>query len=289
MYLILRSLLYVLSLIPWKIMYGLSFLLYVWIYYVTGYRKKVVMANLLIAFPEKTEPERVVIAKRFYRQLTDSFFEIIKLFSISKQQLSKRISSNAADLSMKKDQNICFVTAHFFNWEFANLGGVFISPLPVVLVYMPVSIKPLDRLMKEMRSKMGSILIPAPLFSRQYIQHARQNHALVLAGDQSPANPDNAYWVNFFGKLTPFIKGPEKIARSMRPRMFFINIYRVKRGYYHFHHEEIFPAQHTTEGSITRELVRLTEEAIKQRPENYLWSHRRWKHSFDANKHTAVD
>ena len=291
MYYIVYGLLYLISLLPWRIIYIISDFFYLIAYYIVGYRKKVVFSNLQIAFPEKTEEERIKIAKEFYSQFMDSLVEMIKLISISKKEFKKRHTINVSVLNDYYDKldRVQFTTGHFFSWEFANLGVSLESKFPILVVYMPLSNKIFDRIMYKMRSKFGTILIAATEFRTSFHQYTKNKYSLVLVADQNPGNPKNAYWLPFFGKMAPFVKGPEKGARNNNTAVFYAHFYKVKRGYYRTDIEFITdnPASYP-EGALTQLLVKKIEDSVKEKPSGYLWSHKRWKFEFDPSKHNSV-
>jgi KDO2-lipid IV(A) lauroyltransferase len=289
MYYIIYPLFYLLSLLPWRVLYILSDAVYGLLYYIIGYRKKVVMYNLGIAFPEKTEAERIRIAKQFYRKFTDTFIETIKLLSVSDKTFSKRFTTNIEEINKRfadSDRSIQFVAGHFFNWEFANLGLAKHSALPFVAVYMPVANKALDKIIYRLRARYGTILIPATEFKTRFREYVNERYGLALVADQNPGTDIAAWWIPFFGKLTPFVTGPEKGAKRNNTATVFVHFYSVKRGYYHAELEVIAddPKQYT-DGKLTELFVQHLEKAIRKEPANYLWSHRRWKWNYDENKH----
>ena len=291
MYSIVYSLLYLLSLLPWKIIYFISDFFYVIVYYVAGYRKRVVLKNLAIAFPDKTEKEREKIAREFYHQFVDSLVEMIKLLSISKEAFQKRHIINAEVLNAYYDKldKVEVVTGHFFSWEFANLGVSLESKFPIIVVYMPLANKVFDKIMYKMRSKFGTILVAATEFRTSFHQYTKDKYSLILVADQNPGNPQNAYWLPFFGKMAPFVKGPEKGARNNNTGIFYAHFYRVKRGYYRTDVEFITDDPRSfAEGELTKLLVKKVEDSVRQKPAGYLWSHKRWKFEFDPEKHKAV-
>ena len=154
-----------------------------------------------------------------------------------------------------------------------------------MVVYMPLSNKIFDKIMYNMRAKFGSGLIPATKFKSYFHQYAKSKYNLILVADQNPGIPRNAYWLPFFGKMAPFVKGPEKEARLNNTAIFFGHFYRVKRGYYRTDIEFITDNPNSfAEGELTKLLVKKVEESIQKQPACYLWSHRRWKHVFDEKK-----
>lgn len=286
MYFIFYALFYLISLIPFPIIYllsdGVAFLLRRFL----KYRLAVVNQNLLIAFPNKSNKERKQIAKEFYQKFTDSFFETIKLISMSDKSFTKRFTSNVEVLNelYATGQNVQLMAGHFFNWEFANWGVAKYGKYPFIAVYMPLSNTFFDRLILDMRKRHGSIMISATNFKNQFHKYATSGqYAMALAADQNPGNPKSAYWVPFFGQLTPFVKGPEKGAKLNNTAQVFIHFYSTKRGYYHAQFEVMTTApNYFKDGQLTALYVKVLEEKIKQFPANYLWSHRRWRYPYDA-------
>jgi Kdo2-lipid IVA lauroyltransferase/acyltransferase len=289
MYFVVYGLLYLVSLLPWRVLYffsdGIAFILK----HIVRYRVDVVHQNLAIAFPNKSEKERKKIANDFYQQFTDSFIETIKLMSISDKTFQKRFTSNVKVLNdlHKSGQSVQIMAGHFFNWEFANWGAAKYGNYPFIGVYMPLSNKAFNKLIYNLRARYGSILIPATNFRTQFHKYANEGpYALALAADQNPGNPLQAYWIHFFGRLTPFVKGPEKGAKLNNTAQVFVHFYRTKRGYYHSQYEVMTTSpNYFKDGQLTALYVKLLEEKIRQFPANYLWSHRRWKYTFDATAH----
>ena len=289
MYFIIYSFCYLFSLLPWRIMYLLSDIVAFILQRVVKYRVEVVKQNLAIAFPNKTLLERNKIANDFYRQFTDSFIETFKLLSMSDKTFMKRFSSNSEVLNdlYKTGQNVQIMAGHFFNWEFANWGVAKYGKYPFLAVFMPLSNKVFSKLIYDLRARYGSILIPATNFRSQFHKYANEgSYAMALAADQNPGNPLQAYWVNFFGRLTPFVKGPEKGAKLNNTAQVFVHFYRTKRGYYHSHYELMtISPNYFKDGQLTALYVKVLEEKIQANPSNYLWSHRRWKYTYDAALH----
>jgi KDO2-lipid IV(A) lauroyltransferase len=293
MYYIIYPIFYMLSLLPWRVLYFISDGLYGLIYYVFGYRRKVVMSNLLIAFPEKTEEERTRFAKDFYHNFIDTFIETIKLISLSDKEFDKRCSLDAGELNelFAKGVNAQVFTGHFFNYEFANLAFARYAKIPLVFVYMPLGNKAFNKIIVDIRKRYGSILLSATEFKHKFKEMVPDHYALGLAADQSPGSPDNAYWLPFFNKMTPFIPGPEKGAKKNNMPCIFGHFYKEKRGYFKFELEIMTMTPNEFEpGHITKLYVDHLEKAIRRKPANYLWSHRRWKREYNEEKygHLAV-
>ena len=215
------------------LLYILSDGIYGLLYYVV-YRRDVVMNNLLIAFPEKSEAERKQIAKEFYKNFVDNFIEVIKFVSISKKELQRRFTFDH-QLSM-----ICTYRQKYTinTWAFLQLGVCqYCLPAkiayPIVLVYMPVENKIFNRLFKKIRERFGTHLVAATKFKNEFFPYSKGRYALGLVADQNPGGPENAYWTDFFGRKTPFLKGAERNARMNNEIVILVNFYKTKSGYYH--------------------------------------------------------
>lgn len=278
------ALLYTCSLLPWFVMYRISDLLTWLVFRVFPYRKDVVLGNLKIAFPEKTDREREKIAFQFYRLLMDTIVETIKLVSLSKEGVKKRFSGDAGFINDVMDQynNLQVMALHNFNWEIVNLNISMQMRHPFIGVYMPIQNPFFERLMRGIRTRYGTELIRATEFKGEFPKYTGKPHILALVADQSPGKPDESLWFPFFGKLTPFVAGPERGARIFKKSIIFGHFFPVKRGHYSFTFKVITgDASQLPEGELTRQYVEYVEECIRMHPENYLWSHRRWKHAKD--------
>jgi KDO2-lipid IV(A) lauroyltransferase len=292
MYYIVYGLLYVVSLLPLRALYGFSSFAYFIIYYIAGYRKEVVLNNLRIAFPEKTEKERIRIAKQFYLNLTDTFIESVKMISISQKEVERRSRPDFEYINelIDKGYNIHILVGHQFNWEFANLVYARQLRIPFVGVYMPISNKILDKIFYNFRSRYGTILISARSFRSKMHHVFSQQYILALGADQNPGDPGSAYWLNFFGKPAPFVTGPSKGAVKNNTAVVYVGFQKVKRGHYSFKtYPVVENAVEYTPQQLTVIYRNLLEETVRQDPANYLWSHRRWKYEWKEEYGPLID
>jgi KDO2-lipid IV(A) lauroyltransferase len=284
MFHVVYALFYLVSLLPLRLLYVVSDVFFVLIYYVIGYRKKVVMENLSIAFPERTESERKRIARQFYRNFTDTFIETIKLVSASEEFIKKHCPAETGILYQLYNQGKkCQVhLGHNFNWELGNLSTPLFSPYLHLGVYQPIGNKIFDRLFYKIRSRTGVQLLPANQMSRAIIPYRNRQHLLALIADQNPSNASKGgYWINFFGRPTPFIKGTERSARTNNAAVVFCHLTKQKRGYYTVHFELVTTeAASLPEGELTGRYIVFLERVIRANPEMWLWSYRRWKHEW---------
>lgn len=270
------------SYLPFSMLYILSDVLYVLIYKVVGYRKKVVRMNLKNSFPEKSDAERLEIEKKFYHYLCDTVVETTKLNSISEAELRRRVSIKNSERYyelLKEGKSVSIVLAHYLNWEWFVLALPLYTPVDTFGIYKPLSNKTFDALFKSIRSRMGMKMTPMQQIMRALLKSTRKPFAVGIVADQTPSDIDNCYWTKFLNQETPIFLGTEKIAKHFDTSVVFLNVERTKRGFIEF--EFVILAEScsdTREYEITELHTRYLENKIKAKPEFWLWSHRRWKH-----------
>lgn len=278
-------LLYLISLLPFWMLYGLSNFFYVIVFHLIGYRKKVVLENLRKSFPEKTEQEIRLICRQFYLHFCDVILETIKLLTISKDAFKKRCHFDEEALRTlggfyEKKQSIVMVLGHCGNWEWSAIAHILYFDLLLTGVYHPLSNKDADRLIYRLRSRFGGSFVPMNQVLKHLLKLRQENipTSLGLISDQTPP-PEGAYWTQFLNQDTPVFNGTEKIAVKFDYPVVFITMVKPKRGHYVLGAKLL--AEHpksTQENEISEMHVRYLEKMIRQQPYSWLWSHRRWKH-----------
>ena len=283
MYYFFYGFLYLVSLLPMRVLYGLSDVFYLIIYHGLGYRKKVVMDNLEKAFPEKTPAERLRIAKKFYHNFIDSFIEVVKLVSASEAFLHRRftVDMSALEEVYATGKSCQLHLGHTFNWEWGQIVLTKLTKYKILVVYMPIGNKTFERLFYKLRTRSGNAFLPATHMRESITPYLGTQYLLGLVADQSPGKMHSAYWCNFLGRPTPFASGPEKGARCSNLPVVFASIEKPRRGYYHATLQLATPdAGALPEGALTYQYVHYLEEVIRRQPDMWLWSHRRWKHAW---------
>jgi KDO2-lipid IV(A) lauroyltransferase len=266
-----------------RILYAISDILFFFIYYIIGYRKKVVSKNISFAFPEKTTKEKDKIAKKFFKHFTDLFVETIKGLTISEKNILKRYKFKNAELLnnyIKKDKSIALIGSHQANWEWSVC-------MPLVLdcnvygAYTILGNKYFDKMVKESREKFGFVCYK----SSNTVKAIHRNYSnkikgvYLLLSDQSPMVSKSVYWKEFFNIKVPVHTGAELLAKRFDLVVINITTKKIKRGYYETEFLLITDQPKDVEKySITDTYIKLTEETIKIQPECYLWSHNRFKH-----------
>lgn len=260
----------------------LGAVLYFGLYFIVGYRKKVIFSNLRNSFPDKTEAEIQVIAKRFYRHLATVFIDGVKSFSISKDELRKNlVCENPEILRKHYDEGKCVIitVGHYSSWELFLAGiNLFIRHRAAV-IYQPLSDEFLDRKLREVRSDFRTIMIPTKGVKEFFRNEMKDPCAIAFAIDQSPASPERCYWMPFLNQETAVHFGAEKYAKEYNLPVYFARIIPISKHQYKLKFEVVTtnPAAEPY-GFITEQSTRLLEDQIRTQPEYWLWSHRRWKH-----------
>jgi KDO2-lipid IV(A) lauroyltransferase len=274
---------WIITLLPLPVLYIFSDFLYFLLYYFPSYRKKVVAKNLKNSFPEKTEEELKFIEKKFYKHLADLFIETLKLSHMSKSQLMRRFTvSNIGiiDKLLEDKRDTVAVFGHYNNWEWFTSLPLY-TKYKAVSIYKPLQNKFFDRFLNDLRSKNGMVLTPMSNIIREIINNKKNNINTISAfvSDQTPVKTEIKYWTTFLIQDTPVYMGTEKVASKYDMAIVFFHIQKIKRGYYNLNIELLF--DHTAglpDHLITETHVRRLEEIIVEKPEYWIWSHRRWKH-----------
>ena len=281
MYYLLLAIFYPLSLLPMPLLYGISDFAYFIIYRLMGYRTEIVRSNLQHAFPSKDSAEIEAIMRRFYRSFCDQWIETVKLLSISRTALDRRMQGNWDVLKSvaAEGRNAYMLIGHTFNWEWANAAVAMHAPQLYACVYLPLSSAAFDRLMLRIRTRTGAVMISMKGLVAGFKQLQKGQYALSLAADQNPAVVEVADWIPFMHRDAPFFRGPDQMPRRAKAAVLLASIVKVKRGYYKLTLDPITnDASQMEQGEVLRKYVANIERQLEAQPENYLWSHRRWKH-----------
>ena len=274
---------FLIGLFPFFLLYQLSNLLYLFVNLIFGYRKKIIIQNLKGCFPEKSEKEINKILPAVYKNLTDNIVEGIKAFTMSRKQIVKRhkvINPEIINDYYKSGKSIIAVTGHYCNWEWGSLSASLQTEYNVVGLYKPLSNKWIDSFMRWSRTRCGTTMASINETTSTFKKLDNTPTIFLMAADQSPGNKykDKAYWIDFFGRDTAFLHGPEKHAKANNYVVAYIDVQRKKRGYYTV--ELSILADKPSElkdGEITYRFAKKLESVIHSEPANWLWSHRRWK------------
>jgi len=275
--------LYLLSVLPFPLLYLFSDFVYVLLYYVIGYRKGIVKQNLQRSFPQKTGKEIHALRKAYYHYFCDLFLETFKTLTISKKAMLRHcyMTPETIGLFDKLDaekQSCIIVMGHFGNWEWGGNTFSLSCKQQLYVIYHPVSNKHFDSLLKNMRQRFATRLIPMKETFREMMANRHHVSATAFIADQTPP-PENAYWTTFLNQDTPVFWGTERIARKLNYPVIYTSIHRIRRGYYEMRAEILCEnPSAAADGEISQLHTRRLEQDIINQPEIWLWSHRRWKH-----------
>lgn len=288
-YILVYPILWLISILPFRLLYAFSDFLYVLLYYVLGYRKKVVLINLKLAFPEKKEAELLKIRKNFYHHFVDVFVEMIKTFTISKKELDKHYTYKNIELikELKKDgKSVILISAHYANWEWIIGMNAFIN-YNAIAAYSKIRNPYFNNLVIKTREKFGVTLAQSTKVPPIMLKNFKNNIQSIygMLSDQSPKLKKNVYWSYFFGIKVPVHSGAEKLAKKYNMNIVYLDTRKIKRGYYETTLSIITKdAKKHSEFELTEMYIRKVEQQIKEQPEYYFWTHNRFKHKDKAPK-----
>lgn len=276
------AILYITSLLPFWFLYCLSDFLYYILFYIIKYRKHVVLTNLENAFPNQTEEQRLVLAKKFYRFLPDLIVETLKMATMSKKQVEKRIellNPKEVERHFDSGKGVIGVTAHYGNWELGIYRLSTMTNNPRLVIYKPLNSGYFNEVYNELRGRFGATMVPMKQILRHIVRLKHTPHISMFVADQTPTYQDSDYFMKFLNQETLVYTGTERIARLTKNPIVYCHIGRKKqRGYYYCEFTTLIEnPDNYAEHEITDIHNRFTEALIIKQPEYWLWSHRRWK------------
>ena len=275
--------LWIISRLPWSLFYVLCDLVYYFVYYVIAYRKKTVTDNLFLVFPEKSKKEIFKIRKEFYKHMCDMFLEMIKTMTISKEEMIKRFKIIEPQTYKNLEANqksIMVLMGHYASYEWA-IAAHEVVDFPIIGVYKKIKNKYFDKLVHRIRARFNAKLIPASKAIQEIAKH--KNHGELYSygfvADQSPKLTLSYYWTDFMGIKVPAFLGGEALAKRLDMAVAYLQVKKVGRGYYEAKFIPITEnAKNCEDHFITKTYLKMLEQQIREEPQYYLWTHKRWKH-----------
>ncbi len=282
-YILIYPFLWLISILPFRLLYAFSDGLFVLLYYIIGYRRKTVKDNLDLVFPNKSEKEKKRITKAFYHHLCDMIVEAIKSMTISEKEMKKRFTfSNVEVINTieKQNKSIVLMCAHYGSWEWIFILQTYVTSKGYA-VYKRLANKHFDRLVKRIRARYNSYLITTKETVPILVDSKRKGELTIsgFVSDQTPKPRKAFHWNEFLGITVPVHTGAEMLAKKLDMAVVFFGVKRLKRGYYEtsFKTLAINPKEFENY-KITDAFLKLVEEQIHEAPEYYLWTHKRWKY-----------
>ena len=266
-----------------RVLYILSDIIFFLMYNLVGYRKKVVTENLKNSFPKKSESEIDKIRTSFYRNFSDYIVETFKSFTISSKELRVRVQHINQDVfhdAKSENKNVILLTGHVFNWEWFNALATIIPQENCFPVYRKVQNSFWEEKIKGIRNRFGNTALEAKEVIRHILRNPNDgNSVYMFVADQSPHVSEVSFGLNFLNQKTPAFIGYDKLSTRMDLAFVFCEMKKVKRGYYQINYYRIYPdGEKFVEYEVVKKFHKLLENTINKRPDNYLWSHRRWKY-----------
>lgn len=272
------------SLLPLRIHYIISDFLFWLLYKVIGYRRRVVWKNLSASFPEKSQAEQEEIERGFYHFLCDYFVETVKMMTISKKEIKKRmVFKGIEDLDevIESGQSIALYLGHYCNWEWVTSMPLWVTPkVQCGQIYHPLENKYFDKLLLRSRQRLDALCISMQDTLREVVRYKREGQPIMIGyiSDQAPNWVNIHHWVDFLNQDTPVFTGTERIVKKMNHAVFYVDMRRIKRGYYEAEFKLMTRAPKELEDfKLTDMYFDMLEKSIRRAPEFWLWSHNRWK------------
>lgn len=270
------------SKLPYSILYSFSDFLYILIYNVVGYRKKVVINNIKKSFPHLTEAEHILLSKKFYRHFCDLVVESLKIFTITEDEVKQRmkiVNPEFINPYFEAGKDMILAGGHFNNWELFAVAIAAPLKHETFAIYQPLKNKFFDDKMRSTRGKFGLKLISTKAVKQLFEELSKKPKITIFAIDQSPGKKSSSYTMEFLNQETQVLFGTEKYSKTYNCPVVFGRINKLKRGYYNFEFIEVIEnPQEREHGEITEHVTHLLERDINCNPEYWLWSHKRWKY-----------
>ena len=277
------------SKLPFRVLYIISDGIFYLFYYLIGYRKKVVLDNLKLAFPNASKNELKSIQKKFFRHFVDTLIEAIKAITISEISIKKRYTFKNIEIIDKlysEGKSIILTGSHYGNWEWV-VGMPMVTQIDCYTSYTKIQNKNFENLIKNSRSKFGMKCLKSNEIIKSILKNVKQQKQglYLLVADQSPMLHKSLYWTEFLNVHVPIFTGAEMISKKFNFAVVNMNTTKIKRGYYESEFELITKTPNElSNNEITNAYLRITEKHIYKQPEFYLWSHKRFKHRDKAQK-----
>ena len=288
---ILRAIWYLMSLLPVWVLYGVSDFLYLIVYRLWGYRKKLVRKHLAECFPEKGEAERRKIERERCHWLCDYLVETLKRLTISKENVKRRMRFENVEMmkhSFDKGQNVSIFLGHYCNWEWVSSITVnyecYLDKVVFGQIYHKLENEAMDKVFLKLRGRMGAVSIPMAETLRKIVEIRKHNQQWIIGfiADQVPMWNNIHLWLDFLHHDTPVFTGTERIARKFDTDVYYLDVRRERRGSYAARYELLVAhASQSSESELTIRYFSLLEKSIRRQPAFYLWTHNRWKRTHE--------
>lgn len=288
LYYIIYSVSYLISLLPLWLLYGLSGFIYLVMFHLIKYRRPLVQKHLQESFPEKSAAELKKIESEFYQWFSDYMVESIKMLSMSKRQMKRRMvfkGTDIVDQIVKEGQSCAVYLGHYCNWEWVTSLPLWVTPeAQCGQIYHVLENSDYDKLFLNLRQRWGAVSIPMAETLRRLVMYRQQKKQVVIGyiSDQTPYWNNIHHWLPFLHHDTPVLTGTERLARKLNHAVLYLDVRRLKRGYYEAEFKLITrEPKKIQEFEATDIYFQMLEASIRQQPACYLWTHNRWKRTHE--------
>ncbi|MBV6880796.1 lysophospholipid acyltransferase family protein [Epilithonimonas ginsengisoli] len=286
------SILLLISRLPLKILYVFSDIMFFINYYIVGYRKKEVLENLKNSFPDKSDQEIKDISKKFFSNFCDYLAEMLKAFTISETESRVRMQHLNQDLFHKakaEGKNIILLSGHVFNWEWFNALTTIVPQNQSFPVYRKMSNIFWEKKIKMIRNRFNNQSLEANEVIKHIFRNPNDGNSIYMfVADQTPNVHSVNFGLNFLNQKTPAFVGYDKLSTRIDMVFIYCEMKKVKRGFYQVNYHRIYPdGEKFVEHEVVKKFHRLLENTINKRPDNWLWSHRRWKYKDSIKNYEA--
>ncbi|MDR0431236.1 MAG: lysophospholipid acyltransferase family protein [Tannerellaceae bacterium] len=273
------------AILPFRVLYILSDILYVLVYKIVKYRLKVVRQNMKASFPDKPNTELRQMERAFYHHFCDYIVETFKLAHISEGEIKKRAFVKNPEMidQCTSGEHACLIAymGHYGNWEWFTSACLSFKHTKLYQIYRPLKSKPVDRLFIHLRTRFGSDGIKKNDTVREVItlEKKKERSVVVFISDQTPSKANIHYWTSFLHQDSPFFTGAERIARKLDLPVVFLDVRKIKRGYYTLEIKRMSESsKEAPEFWLTEQYARMMDTCVMRNPAYWLWTHKRWKH-----------
>jgi len=263
------------------IVHGLAWLLYIFLFYIVRFRRKIADENIRNSFPDLNRSQQRALVKQHYRNFSQVSLEIFKSIKMQPSSMAKQVSFTNAEIlqePLQGGQTIIVSLGHHCNQVWAVLAASQAIDFPIDGIYKPLHIKWIEELTIELLARFNITPMPAKTCITELIKRSKQTRIIAIAPDQAPRRRDEAYWADFMHQQTPFYLGLEKIAKLFKYPVYFMQLERTANGKYQATFKLLTePPYEKDSNLIAQQYVEALEEQIRKKPQDWLWIHRRWK------------
>jgi len=274
---------------PFGMLYVISDILYVPVYHVVRYRRKIVRRNLTSCFPGKPKAEIKRIEKRFYRHFIDQVLETVKMCTITPEEMQRRMKFTNIDKVnelLRDGKSYATFIGHYCNWEWVSSSGMWLNRYSdCYQIYHRLANKHMDDLMLRIRERFGNVCVPMRETVRHIAKVIKDPKPIIVGfiSDQSPKRRESKYFIDFLNHRVPVLTGTEKLTKHFGLGALFLQVRRVRRGYYEAEFQVLHPEpEKLRDFELTDLYFKRLEEEIRREPELYLWTHNRFKYAVSA-------